>query len=54
MPQPDCSPSAERNKQPLLEVLDAMRRRVAEFTATEVLEDDFTMLALRRKASPDP
>ncbi len=40
--------------QPLLEVLDAMRRRVAEFTATEVLEDDFTMLALRRKASPDP
>ncbi len=35
--------------QPLQVVLDDMRRQVATFTGTEVLEDDFTMLALRRK-----
>jgi sigma-B regulation protein RsbU (phosphoserine phosphatase) len=35
--------------QPLQFVLDDMRRQVATFTGTEVLEDDFTMLALRRK-----
>jgi len=36
--------------QPLQNVLDEMRRQVATFTGTEVLEDDFTMLALRRTA----
>jgi len=35
--------------QPLQLVLDDIRRQVATFTGTEVLEDDFTMLALRRK-----
>ncbi|HOE40652.1 MAG TPA: SpoIIE family protein phosphatase, partial [Rhodoferax sp.] len=37
------------HSQPLQHVLDDMRRQVATFTGTEVLEDDFTMLALRRK-----
>jgi len=27
-----------------------VRRQVAEFTGTEVLDDDFTMLALKRTA----
>ncbi len=36
--------------QPLQFVLDEMRRQVAAFTGTEVLEDDFTMLALKRTA----
>jgi len=35
--------------QPLQLVLDDMRRQVAVFTGTEILDDDFTMLALRRK-----
>lgn len=34
--------------QPLQAVLDGMRRQVAAFTGTEVLDDDFTMLALKR------
>lgn len=39
----------QHHSQPLQQVLDDMRRQVAIFTATEVLEDDFTMLAIRRK-----
>ncbi|MBK9441902.1 MAG: SpoIIE family protein phosphatase [Comamonadaceae bacterium] len=39
----------QAQSQPLQHVLDGMRRHVATFTGTEVLEDDFTMLALRRK-----
>jgi sigma-B regulation protein RsbU (phosphoserine phosphatase) len=35
---------------PLQMMIDGVRRKVAEFTATEVLDDDFTMLALRRTA----
>ena len=36
---------------PLQAVIDSVRRQVAEFTGTEVLDDDFTMLALKRTAS---
>jgi len=36
--------------QPLQNVLDQMRLQVATFTGTDVLEDDFTMLALKRTA----
>ncbi len=39
--------AAER---PLQTVLDGVRREVAEFTRTEILDDDFTMLALKRTA----
>jgi sigma-B regulation protein RsbU (phosphoserine phosphatase) len=35
---------------PLQAVIDGVRRQVAEFTGTEVLDDDFTMLALKRTA----
>jgi phosphoserine phosphatase RsbU/P len=40
----------QSGKQSLQVVLDSIRRRVADFTGTEILEDDFTMLALRRTA----
>jgi sigma-B regulation protein RsbU (phosphoserine phosphatase) len=33
---------------PLQSILDTVRRQVAAFTGTDVLEDDFTMLAIRR------
>ena len=39
----------QRPLQPLQSVLDGIRRQVAIFSGTEILEDDFTMLALRRK-----
>jgi sigma-B regulation protein RsbU (phosphoserine phosphatase) len=39
--------------QPLEDVLDEMRRQVANFTETDVLEDDFTMLALKRTTPVD-
>jgi len=38
----------ELQAQPLQVVLDEMRHQVATFTETDVLEDDFTMLALKR------
>lgn len=38
---------------PLQNVLDAMRRQVSDFTGTDVLEDDFTMLALKRTTPVD-
>jgi phosphoserine phosphatase RsbU/P len=44
----------QANTQSLQVVLDSMRRRVADFTGTEILEDDFTMLALRRTALAPP
>lgn len=40
----------QAGSQPLQAVLDDVRRRVADFTGTEVLDDDFTMLALKRTA----
>ena len=40
-------------EQPLQQVLDGLRLQVADFTGSEVLEDDFTMLALRRLDPPD-
>ena len=40
--------------QPLLAVLEAVRHKVAEFSGTGILEDDFTMLAIRRTASGMP
>jgi sigma-B regulation protein RsbU (phosphoserine phosphatase) len=39
------------NRQPLQDtaaLLDAVRREVAAYTRTDVLEDDFTLFALRR------
>lgn len=35
---------------PLQVLIEEVRRKVAEFTGTEVLDDDFTMLALKRTA----
>ena len=39
----------QTQSRPLQHVLDGIRSQVTTFTGTEVLEDDFTMLALRRK-----
>lgn len=40
----------QAGSQSLQVVLDDVRRRVADFTGTDVLDDDFTMLALKRRA----
>ncbi|MBC7918590.1 MAG: SpoIIE family protein phosphatase [Rhodoferax sp.] len=48
-----CVTLIEReSSRPIAELLDTVRRSVAEFTGTEVLEDDCTMLALRRRTVP--
>jgi phosphoserine phosphatase RsbU/P len=39
---------------PLPDLLDSLRREVADFTATDVLEDDCTMLALRLPSGQAP
>lgn len=43
----------QASTKPVIELLDIVRRAVTEFTGTEVLEDDCTMLALRRVHTPD-